>query len=382
MNDTDPTRPAPEAAPAAVVPADRPPPGAAEAAPAGLEPPRHRGSAALTVLATLAVLYTLHAAREFLLPLGVAVLLSLVLAPLVRLLGRLRIPAPIGALVVLALTVGGLVWGIGQIAAPAQQWLGRAPETMRTIESRLRPFKKPVEQMNKASEQVGKLTDLGGGEDKAVTVSEQEGPSFLQRTWAVVANVVVTLILIFFLLASGDRPLRQLMRALPTLSDRKRALEIASRVREDISAYLAAITLINIGFGVAVGAAMWALGLPSPVLWGVVAGLTNFIPYLGAVLCGGILTIVALLTFPDLSRALTVPAAFFAINLIESYAVTPLTIARKLTLSPLAIFLAVSFWGWIWGVAGMLLAVPFLAMLKILCEHIPNLKPLGEFLSE
>jgi predicted PurR-regulated permease PerM len=350
-------------------------------APEGPRRPRRR-TAALTVLATLAVFYTLHFAREFLLPLGIAILLSLVLAPLVRALRRLHIPEPLGALAVLALFIGGLVYGIGQIAAPAEQWLARAPETMRTIEGKLRPLRKPVEQMTKATEQVGRLTDLGGNGEETVAVSEGGGRSFLQRTWTIAANVVVTLMLMYFLLASGDRPLRQLLRALPTLSDKKTALEIAARIREDVSAYLASITVINIGFGVVVGAAMWGLGMPSPLLWGVVAGLTNYIPYLGAILCGGILTIVALLTFPDVRHALLVPAAFFALNLIESYAVTPFAIARKLTLSPLAIFLAVSFWGWIWGVAGMLVAVPFLAILKILCDHIPNLKPVGEFLSE
>lgn len=352
------------------------------AADRGTDPRRPPAGTALTVLATLAGFYTLYFAREFLLPLGIAILLSLVLAPLVRALRRIHIPEPLAALVVLALFIGGLVYGIGLIAAPAEQWLARAPETMRTIESRLRPLRAPVEQMTKASEQVGRLTDLGGDGEEPVAVSGSETKSVLQRTWAVAANVVVTLILIYFLLASGDRPLRQLLRVLPALSDKKTALEIASRIREDVSAYLASITVINIVFGAAVSAAMWGLGMPSPVLWGVVAGLTNYIPYLGAILCGGILAIVALLTFPDVRQALLVTGAFAALNLIESYAVTPFAIGRKLTISPLAIFLAVSFWGWIWGVAGMLLAVPFLAILKILCDHIPNLKPVGEFLSE
>jgi predicted PurR-regulated permease PerM len=346
--------------------------------------PRGRSGAAAVVLATLAVLYTLYAARVFLLPLAVAILLSLVLAPAVRLLRRGRVPEPLGALLVLGLVGAALGFGVTQIVGPAEEWLARAPDTMRAIERKLRPLQEPVEQMSRASEEIGRLGDLAGGddEDEVVAVTALPGPSLLQRTWALLGNVVVTVVLVYFLLASGDRPLRQLIRVLPTLSDKKTALEIATRIRADVSAYLASITLVNTVFGAAVGGAMWALGLPNPILWGVVAGLTNFVPYLGALLCGAILAVVALLTFDDLGRAVLVPAVFFLLNLVESYLVTPHVIARRLTLSPLAIFVTLAFLGWIWGVPGTLLAVPCLAVLKILCDSIPRMKPIGEFLSE
>ena len=149
-----------------------------------------------------------------------------------------------------------------------------------------------------------------------------------------------------------------------------------------MSSYLTTVTLINAAFGVMVGVAMYWLGMPNPVLWGVLAGVTNFIPYVGALLCMAVLAVVALVHFDTLGPALAVLAVFFVLNLVESYLLTPLVVGRQLSLNPVAVFVGVLFWGWIWGVMGALLAVPILAMAKIFCDRIEGLAPVGEFLGE
>lgn len=342
---------------------------------------------ALTALTVLAIFYTLHAARAFLMPIGIALLLSLLLQPITRRLKRWRVPEPVGALLVLALFLGAAGYGISYLVGPASEWAEKAPATLRKIEQRLRPLKKPVEQVSQATAKVSEIADVAAdSQPGAATVTTAPAKGFgrtiLGFTWGFFANILITLMIVFFLLASGDKPLRQLVRALPTLADKKRAVEIATRIQEDISRYLTSITLVNLLFGTAVGLAMLALGMPNPILWGVLAAVTNYIPYLGAIVCGGVLAIAALLTFPDSGHALAVPGAFFALNVLESYVITPLFVARKLLLNPLVIFLGVSFWGWMWGVPGALLAVPFLAALKIFCDHLPRWRPIGEFLGD
>ena len=200
--------------------------------------------------------------------------------------------------------------------------------------------------------------------------------ALLSSTQSVLAGAVVMLILLYFLLASGDLFLRKLVRVLPKLSDKKRAIEIARQTERHVSTYLATVTLINMGLGLAVALAMKLVGMPNPVLWGVTAGLLNYIPYLGPIVTAGVLTLVAVLSFDELGRALIVPALYMVINGLEGYLVTPTLLGRRLTLNPVVIFTGLIFWGWLWGIPGALLAVPILATFKIFCDHIPPLAPI------
>src|SRR5688572_23889655 len=202
----------------------------------------------------------------------------------------------------------------------------------------------------------------------------------LSRTGSFLGSAVVMVVLLYFLLASGDLFLRKLIHVLPRFGDKKRAIEIARQTEHHISTYLSTVTLINIALGVVVGVAMHLAGMPNPVLWGVTAGLLNFVPYLGALVTAGVLTLVSILTFDSLGRAMVAPLIFLGINAIEGYLVTPMLLGRRLTLNPVAIFLGLIVWGWIWGIAGALLAVPILATFKIFCDNIEPLSPIGEFL--
>jgi len=346
---------------------------------------------ALTGLFILAAFYTLYFARSFLLPIVLALLFSLLLLPFVRLLKKfLRIPEPLGAGLVLIALLGLLVGGLYELSGPAYEWMQRAPASLHKVETKLRELKRPVLLFGRATEQVAKMTDVGSTpatpKSQPVAVALPAGPSLgarlLDRTTEFAGSAAVMLILLYFLLASGDLFLRKLVKVLPSLSDKKRAIEIARQVETDISAYLSTVSMINLGLGIGVAIAMALIGLPNPLLWGAMAALTNFIPYLGAMSCYVALALAGFLTFDDLPHALLPVGAFLCLNVVEAYFVTPMVLGRRLTLNPVVLFLGLTFWGWMWGIAGALLAVPIMVVFKIFCDHIEPLAPIGEFLGD
>jgi predicted PurR-regulated permease PerM len=155
---------------------------------------------------------------------------------------------------------------------------------------------------------------------------------------------------------------------------------MARQAESDVSRYLVTVTLVNLGLGAFTALAMFALGMPNPMLWGALAALANFIPYLGAMSTTAVLAIVAAVTFDEVSAIVAPPAVFLLLTTFEGQFVTPMLLGRRLTLNPVVIFLALLVWGWLWGVAGVLMAVPLLAAFKIMCDHVPSLAAVGEFL--
>lgn len=341
-------------------------------------------SAAVAGLFILAAFYTLYFGRSFFLPIVLALLFSFLLRPVVRFLHRLRLPNAVGAALVVFGLLGSLSWGVYELAGPAYEWAEKAPQTMRRLERKLREFKKPVQTMSKATEQVEKMTQVSGGrKSQTVTLrAESLGERMFSQVTDLVAGGIVMFILLFFLLASGDLFLRKLIRVMPSLEDKRKAVDIARQVETEVSTYLVTITVINVGLGLAVWGILTFLKVPNPLLWGVLAFVTNYIPYLGAIVMMAVLAMVGILSFEDTAQALMVPAAFIGLNLLESYLVTPLVLGRRLTLNPVVIFLALTFWGWLWGITGALLAVPIMVVFKIFCDHSEPLRPIGEFLGD
>jgi predicted PurR-regulated permease PerM len=341
-------------------------------------------SLSLTGLFLLACFYTLYFARDFFLPVILAVVLNFLLAPVVRTLKQFRVPeAASSAMVILAVfTVLGFL--AFELSGPLAEWLEKAPETGAQLQKKFQPLRKYFEKASATSEQVEKLTSAQAENGKAPQRVELKKASLLDTLFSgtskLVFSLLVVIVLLYFLLASGDLFLAKLVHVLPTLSDKKKAVQMAREIESNISRYLLTITLINAGIGVAGGFLFWVFGLPNPALWGAVAGLLNFIPTVGALSVAVILTLVATATFPSLTHALLVPAAFLAVTIAVGTFVSPLIMGRRLTLNPVVIFLGLSFWGWLWGIPGALLAVPMLAMFKIFCDHIEPLAPVGEFL--
>jgi predicted PurR-regulated permease PerM len=340
-------------------------------------------SIAITGLLVLAVLYTLYFARAFLLPIVLAILLDFLLSPLVRTLKRARIPEPAGAALVLLTLLGAIGFAGYSLTGPAREWVTKAPESLAKVQTRLRDLRKPMEQVTKTAEKVEEATEVAKSGPQEVIL---RGPRLSERlfgtTQSLLTGALETLILLYFLLAAGDLFLQKLIKVLPLLRDKKKAVAIARETEASISTYLFTVAVVNVILGLVIALVMTLIGMPSALLWGALAALAEFIPYIGAAVLLGTLTMAGLTTFDSLGHALLVPGAYLTVNLIQSQFISPLILGRRLTLNPVAILVGLVFWWWLWGVGGAFIAVPLLATLKIFCDHIESLAPIGEFLGK
>jgi predicted PurR-regulated permease PerM len=336
---------------------------------------------AIVGLFSLGVLYTLYLARDLLLPIFLALLLSLLLRPVVKGLRRLRVPEALSAAVLVVVLLVGLVGAAFSLSEPATVWIKRAPVVMHQLEFKLGDLRESVESARRASHQIEQMAAAADDEAQAVVV---RGPSLaeqaLTQTQVILAQLFIVLVLLFFFLAGGRNMLEQLMGTMTNLEDRIHYATIAGTVQKNIAAYLATVTLINTALGLVTTGLMMALGMPNPGLWGVMAGFLNFIPYLGAGVSLMIIALVSALTFDSLLQIALPPMAFLALTTIEGNFLTPLIVGRRLTLNPIAVFLTILFWGWLWGIPGALMAVPILAVFKILCDAHKPLHSMGALL--
>lgn len=338
----------------------------------------------ITVIAVLALFYTLYVARVFLLPIAFAVLLNLLFSPAVRALSRFRIPLPIGAALVILALVGGVGLAVYGLATPVQSWVENSAETVAKAQTRLRRLLRPLQRVTTTAQQMETAAGQVAGTPEPVPEVVVRGPSVVSRVFGSTQRFLVSalevLILLYFLLAAGDLFLQKLIRVLPNLGDRKKAVEIARATEASVSTYLLTAAALALMEGVVVTGAMYLIGMPNPPLWGALVMLLELIPYLGALTMVVILTVAGLATFDNVGHGLLVPGTFLVINLLQANLVAPLLLGHRLALNPVALLVSLAFWFWIWGVAGAFIAVPLLASFKILCDHIETLAPIGEFL--
>jgi predicted PurR-regulated permease PerM len=364
-------------------PAEEPQPNLAELA-TFLKEPLDIRSIALSGLFLLAVFGTLYVARSVFMPVVLALLLSFLLAPLVSGLARLHLPTPLGGAIVLLAILAVVGYGAYWLSGPAAGWMEQIPQSFERLKTKVQTMQESVAEISQATQQVETLAK--GAPEQGTPVVEIKRPpligTILNQTLEAGAAIIVTIILLYFLLASGNLFLQKLVRVLPRFKDKRTAVTIVHQIEKDVSLYLLTVTMTNAGLGIAVGMAMYGLGMPNPVLWGVMVGCFNFIPYLGDIASTIVLTLVASLTFDHLGRILLVPAVFFALTSLEGMIVTPLVVGNRLSLNPVAIFIWLLLWGWLWGIPGTLLAVPLLAVIKIICDNIAPLTPIGEFLGD
>jgi predicted PurR-regulated permease PerM len=277
------------------------------------------------------------------------------------------------------------VFGVSRLFEPATEWIQKMPQIISQVERRLQNLRHSVAQVSKAAEQVERLASVNAKPkaDKAEVVAPNA--TLFSRVLGATQNFLMsaasTVILLYFLLASGDMFLRKMVRVLDTFEDKRTAVGVARAIQSDMARYLFTITCINMGLGTLVGIALHLLGMPNPVLWGVMVAVANYVPYIGSGTNLVILTIIAFLTFDHIERVLLVSGVYLGLQILEAQIVTPILTGRSLTLNPVVIFVAMLFWTWMWGVVGALIAVPLLMMLKIFCDHIESLEPVGEFLS-
>lgn len=329
----------------------------------------------------LLLLGALFFGKDFLLPVCLAFLLALVLSPIVRGMARRGISEGLTAVALVLLVLIGVGSAAYGLSGAVTQWIADAPTIARDVQGKIAALRKPVDAVVEASSRVEKLTENGDPRTQRVVLAE---PGLLTRAASgvpeVLAKVSLTLVLLLFLLASGDMFFEKLVKTLPTLSDKKRGLRIAREVQREVSRYLLTISLINAGLGVAISVAMWLVGMPNPVLWGIVAALLNFVPYIGA--GAGILIVatIALVSFDTPGAILLPPAAYAACTILEGQIITPMLVGRRLEMNAVAVFLAVAFWGWLWGIVGAIIAVPMLVVVKVFADHVDGMRGLGEFL--
>lgn len=339
--------------------------------------------AAVRALLVLAAGFTLYVTKPVLLPLAVAVILALVLRPAVAGLRRLWIPKPFGAALLLLAVVSAFGWTAWELRGPAIRWIADAPQAVARMERKLVELRQPMERVTEVAEKVEKIA--AGGEEGAARQVEIQEPgvveSALSGIWHFGAALLVTLVLVYLLLVYDEVLLGRVVAVLPRLRDKRRAVLIARDLEQQMSRYLVTVTSINLLEGLAVGTAMHFLGMPNPWLWGALAAVVNFVPYLGALVGIGIVAAVAILSLEPLSYALLAPLSYAAINFVEGMVISPIVVGRRFELNPVVVFVWLFFMGWIWGIGGALLAVPLLAMAKIVADRVPTLAPLGELLA-
>ena len=335
-----------------------------------------------TGILVLLSVYTFYVSSPVLIPLTLAVLITMMLAPGMRLFDRLMMPRPLSAAVVMAILVGILGGGAYGLSGPAQEWLQKLPQSGGKIDKMLRSIKKPFAQIEHATEQLSSATQ--GQSASTPQRVQMATPSLTERlvggTAQIAAALSVIFVLVFFLLSSGDSFLRKLVSVIPTLKDKKRTVEIIRSIESDISFYLVMMLLINAGLGLGVTLITAFLGIPDPFLWGTLTIVLSFAPYVGEMAITVTLLIISMVTFDTLGKALIAPASYI-ILMGSVHFTAPVIIRRRLLLNPVAVFVAIIFLGWIWGIPGALLAVPLLASCKIICERIEHLNAIAAFLT-
>ncbi len=335
-------------------------------------------------LLCLAALYTLYFAQDFLIPVTAAVILALAFGPLVRKLARRGLPSPVsaGAIVVALIMLIGT--GIWQLSDSASEWLARAPVIISELEYRLRDIREPVEKAKEATEQVQKMAEIGNDPAAPADVVVKP-PSILENFLGKIRNILVqgtiALILLFFLLASGEAYKVKLITALSDRGRRQQILSAWRKVERDVSAYLATVSTINIGFGVFVASGLYIVEMPNALLWGAMATGLNFVPYIGALVGVTVITVVSIITFDALSYAFVPPAIYAALNILEAHFVTPMILGNRFALQTAVVFISVVFGGWLWGAPGALLAIPVLLTAKAVFEQSQKMSIIAELLT-
>lgn len=339
----------------------------------------------LWIIATLAMLVAIRLGRDVLVPLMLSLLIALVLSGVVEWLHRYRIPRVISAFVLL-MTVAAAIGGIGELVwSPAQEWIQNAPRVLRTIESKIRPAQTVVRRIGDLAT---RATTLDGPTAGSVATPSPAPASvrvtaahMVAETGWIVAGIATVMAFTLLLLAAGPPTLARMTAALAKDLQAIHALKIIEAIRVEVGRYYRTLALINLGLGTATAIAMWLLDMPNPVLWGALAGVLNFIPYLGSATTLLVLTVVALVTYPTIPQALVVSASYLGLATIEGQIVQPVLVGRRLDLNPILVFLALWLGGWMWGIPGVVFALPVLVATKVAASRSEGGQVIARFLS-
>jgi predicted PurR-regulated permease PerM len=336
---------------------------------------RDRLLASLTLMAgaglILATPFALRAGAEFFLPVTAALVIAIALVPLLEWLERRRVPSALAALACVFLFIVLANIAVASIIVPASDWFALLPERITRIKTNLSPLIEVYASLERfINETMSTMARSSASSARTVTVETPNSLLDIIATSApfAIIQMFFAILMIYFFLAGWTRMRRRTITSRGSFSSAMTTARVIQDMVDATSAYLATITIINMTLGFTVALALWGVGMPTPLMWGGIVALLNYVPYLGPIVAALLLVLGGLMTFADPWYAMVPAAIFVAIHLLEANILTPTVVGRRLTINPLLILVALSFWGWVWGTTGALLAVPLLIILKTVLD--------------
>lgn len=333
----------------------------------------------------LGILYTLYLAHQIVLPIILAVMTSLLLSPLVkRAYVKWRIPRMVSSLIFVLLVLAGIVGITLAVATPALKWVEEVPQGISSLLVGESEISRQIARVTESAEQVEKsVEEFSETEQQATTVvlqTESWRSQLMAKVRNGIAGLALALALTYFLLVSGDRLIHNFIRQLP-IEQRKTVLRMTHESQHQIAQFLGVLGLSNLVVGTTTGLICWAVGLPDPAVWGLVAGLARFIPYLGNILSISLLTIVSVVSLDELWMMAVAPLGFLGLTTLVGLFIEPWIHGFRMAINPVIIFVSIFFWGWLWGPVGVLLAVPLMTVIQVVLKQIPKLRPVYKIIA-
>ncbi|MGX5843923.1 AI-2E family transporter [Mesorhizobium sp. ArgA1] len=328
-------------------------------------------------------IYALYFARAFFMPVILAFLLTLTLTPIVRFLRKHGVPEVVSATLLVVLSVCIFATAGYLLSGPVIDLINNTSAIGQQLSERLAQFRRPFEKIMQIAHELEGLTQTSQEADVQKVAVAQSGmlSSAADNILSAATSITIIFVLSLFLLASGTMFYEKIIQSFARLSEKKRALRVVYDVEREISHYLLTVAVINTGLGTVIGLGLWGLGMPNPLVWGTMAALLNFLPYVGALITIVLVSVIALISFDSISYALLAPAFVLLCDIVEGQFVTPMVVGRRLEINAVAIFIAIAFWSWLWGFVGALMAVPLLVVVKVFCDHFEGLSHVGNFLA-
>jgi predicted PurR-regulated permease PerM len=334
---------------------------------------RDRLLASLTLIAGLGLIvglpFALRTGAEFFMPVTAALVVAIALVPLLEWFERRGIPPKAAAGLCVLVFLLFAMFAIGSILVPATDWIAQVPTKITKVRSALEPVFDLYKNLDRFIDKTVSQIEVAGSQASQTRAVRIETPnSMLGLLTSSAPHLLIqlffALLVIFFFLAGWTAMRKKTIVSRGSFEGALTTARVIQQVVDATSTYLGTITLINIGLGALTALVLWWLGMPSAVMWGGIVAVANYIPYLGPIVAALLLFLGGLMTYPDIWGAMLPPAAFISFHLIEANFFTPMVVGHRLTISPLSILISLSFWAWVWGTTGALLAVPLLIIMK------------------
>ena len=353
------------------------------------------------MIALILTVAALAVGKEFFIPVALAFCFHALLRPVVRSLERWKLPAPAGAAIVVLGSLALVIVGGWALSGQVSGFMQKAPQSIATARAKLRDIGRPLDRLTAAA--AGSTPAPAARADSSARPSGKLPPppppappssvspqpavpsvftALLGRATAVIALVLQVLVLLYLLLAAGNMLFRKLVKVVPGPDDKRTVNDVFHETESIVARYLVVTALINVGQAIGVGLAMWAIGMPDPLMWGLLTFVLEFIPYLGGAINVGLLLITSFTVYGGLGQIILPPALYLVITTLQNNVVSPYAYGNRLKLNPVAVMICVMFWWLLWGIPGVFLSIPIAATLKVLGDQVPRLGALAELLGE